>query len=303
MAFRPRAVSTGAMKNHAGTVALVGRPNAGKSTLLNHLVGVSIAAVSPKPQTTRTRVMGVVTVPGLQAVLVDTPGLHGPRSELNRRMVAVAEAAMAEVDLLCWIVDALRPWDEELAARFTGRKVVVALNKVDAIREKGKLLPLMANYGTVGPVVPVSAKTGEGTPALLAEWAKALPEGEPLYGEDTITDAPEKEICAELIREQVFRACGREIPYVAAVEIEQFDESARAEGRVVIHARIIIEKASQKAIVIGAGGSMIKKIGTAARKQIEALLGGRVHLQLFVAVEPDWTSNPRLLNDLGYNEK
>ncbi len=291
------------MNNHAGTVALVGRPNAGKSTLLNQLVGVSIAAVSPKPQTTRTRVMGIVTVPGLQAVLVDTPGLHGPRSELNRRMVAAAEGAMSEVDLLCWIVDATRPWDEELAARFLGRKVVVALNKIDAVREKGKLLPLMAQYGTVGVVVPISAKSGEGTRELLTEWAKHLPEGEALYGDDQVTDAPEKEICAELIREQVFRACGQEIPYVAAVEIEQFDESGRAEGRVVIHARIIIEKPSQKAIVIGAGGKMIKRIGSLARKQIEALLGVRVHLQLFVAVEPDWTTNPRLLRDFGYPEK
>jgi GTPase len=303
MAIRPCAVSPRAMKNHAGTVALVGRPNAGKSTLLNHLVGAAIAAVSPKPQTTRTRVMGIVTIPGLQAVLVDTPGLHGPRSELNRRMVAAAEAAMAEVDLLCWIVDATRPWDAELAARFMGRKVIVALNKIDAIREKGKLLPLMAQYGEVGVVVPISAKTGEGTPALLAEWANHLPEGEALYGEDMITDAPEKEICAELIREQVFIACGQEIPYVAAVEIEQFDESTRAEGRVVIHARIIIEKPSQKAIVIGAGGKMIKRIGSAARKRIEVLLDARVHLQLFVAVEPEWTSNPRLLRELGYNEK
>jgi GTP-binding protein Era len=291
------------MEPRAGTVALVGRPNAGKSTLLNQLVGASIAAVSPKPQTTRTRVMGIVTVPGLQAVLVDTPGLHGPRSELNRRMVAAAEAAMDEVDLLCWIVDATRPWDETLAQRFTGRKVVVALNKVDLVPDKGQLLPLMAQYAAVGPVVPIAAKSGEGTRQLLEEWARHLPAGEALYGEDQITDAPEREICAELVREQVFRACGQEVPYVAAVEIEQFDESGRNEGRVVIHARIIVEKPSQKAIVIGAGGRMVKRIGTAARKSIEALLGCKVHLQLFVAVEPAWTSNPRLLRELGYPEK
>ncbi len=288
------------MSSHTGTVALVGRPNAGKSTLLNRLVGVRIAAVSPKPQTTRTRIMGIVNVPGLQAVLVDTPGLHGPRSELNRRMVKTAEGAMDEVDLLCWIVDATRPHDEELAARFAGRKVVVALNKVDELEDKRLLLPLMAIYAQTGVVVPISALTGDGTEELLQEWARSLPEGEPLYPEDHVTDVREKDICAELIREQLFVACGQEIPYVAAVEIEKFDESERAEGKVTIFARIVIEKPSQKAIVIGAGGKMVKRIGTAARKQIEALLGARVMLKLFVAVEPDWTTNPRMLRDLGY---
>lgn len=288
------------MPPHAGNVALVGRPNAGKSTLLNKLVGARIAAVSSKPQTTRTRVMGIVTVPGLQAVLVDTPGLHGPRSELNRRMVKAAEGAMDEVDLLCWIVDATRPFDEELAARFAGRKVVVALNKVDLLDDKRLLLPLMAMYAQTGVVVPICATEGEGTEALLAEWANALPEGEPLYPEDQITDVREKDICAEMVREQLFALCGQEIPYVTAVEIEQFDESEREAGRVTIHARILVEKSSQKAIVIGAGGKMIKKIGTGARKRIEALLGVHVDLRLFVAVEPDWTSNPRLLRELGY---
>ncbi len=288
------------MANHTGTVALIGRPNAGKSTLLNQLVGARIAAVSPRPQTTRNRIMGVVTVPGLQAVLVDTPGLHGAKSELNRRMVMAAEAAMAEVDLLCWIVDAFRPHDEELAARFVGKKVIVALNKVDGFAEKAKLLPLMGAYGQNGVVVPISALTGEGTDVLLAEWAKALPVGDALYPDDQITDAHERDICAELIREQVFLLCGQEIPYVTAIEIEGFDEARRAEGYVVIHARILVEKQSQKAIVVGAGGKMIKRIGTDARKRIEALLDAKVDLRLFVVVEKDWTANPRLLRELGY---
>lgn len=288
------------MSSHAGTIALIGRPNAGKSTLLNQLVGTRIAAVSAKPQTTRTRIMGIVTVPGLQAVLVDTPGLHGPRSELNRRMVKAAEAAMDEVDLLCWIVDATRPFDEELAARFAGRKVVVALNKVDLLDDKRLLLPLIAGYAQTGVVVPISASEGEGTDVLLKEWAAALPEGEPMYPEDQITNVNEKDICAEMVREQLFASCGQEIPYVSAVEIERFDESERETGRVTIHARILVEKASQKAIVIGAGGKMVKKIGTGARKRIETLLGVHVDLRLFVAVERDWTTNPRLLRELGY---
>lgn len=288
------------MSIRTGTVGLVGRPNAGKSTLLNQLVGVRIAAVSARPQTTRTRVMGVLNTPGVQAVLVDTPGLHGPKSELNRRMVAVAEAAMDEVDLLCWIVDALRPYDEDLAARFAGRKVVVALNKVDALPDKAALLPLMQRYAETGVVVPISALTGDGAKELVLEWARWLPEGEALYPEDHVTDLHEREICGELVREQVFAACGQEIPYAVAVEIEQFDESEREAGRVTIHARIIVEKPSQKAIVIGAGGKMIKRIGTAARKRIETLLDTHVDLRLFVAVEPDWTSNPRLLRELGY---
>ena len=288
------------MSTHTGTVALVGRPNAGKSTLLNRLVGARIAAVSSKPQTTRTRIMGVVNAPGLQAVLVDTPGLHGPRSELNRRMVASAEAAMDEVDLLCWIVDATRPHDEELAARFAGRKLVVALNKVDVVDDKRLLLPLIATYAMSGVVVPLSALTGDGTQPLLDEWRNHLPLGEPLYPEDHLTDAREKDIAGELIREQLFTACGQEIPYVAAVEIEKFDESGREAGRVTIFAKIYVEKPSQKAIVIGAGGKMVKRIGTGARKQIEALLGCKVDLRLFVVVEPDWTRNPRLLRELGY---
>lgn len=288
------------MSIRTGTVGLVGRPNAGKSTLLNQLVGVRIAAVSARPQTTRTRVMGVLNAPGLQAVLVDTPGLHGPRSELNRRMVAVAEAAMDEVDLLCWIVDATRPYDDELAARFAGRRVVIALNKVDLLDDKALMLPLMARYAETGVVVPISALTGDGAKELVLEWARSLPEGEALYPDDHVTDLHERDICAELVREQVFAACGQEIPYAVAVEIEQFDESEREAGRVTIHARILVEKPSQKAIVIGAGGKMIKRIGTAARKRIEALLDTHVDLRLFVAVEPDWTSNPRLLRDLGY---
>ncbi len=284
----------------SGTVALAGRANAGKSTLLNALVGVPLAAVSDKPQTTRTRVLGVVNGPGVQATVVDTPGLHRPRSEFNRRMVATAEKSLDEVDCVCWVVDATRPVDEELIARFTGRKVVVALNKVDLVNDKTLLLPMIAAYSVVGTVVPVSATRRDGLEVLVSAWAEHLPEGEAIYPDDQATPLPEKAIVAELVREQLVRNTGQELPYATAVEVERFDESRRDEGLVIIHARIVVEKPSQKAIVIGAGGRSIKRIGTQARKRIEKLLGAQVHLQLFVAVEEGWTENPRLLADFGY---
>ncbi len=286
--------------HRSGTVALVGRANAGKSTLLNALVGVQLAAVSDKPQTTRTRVLGVVTVPGMQATLVDTPGLHRPRSELNRRMVAVAEKSLDEVDLVCWVVDATRPLDEELRERLAGRRVVVALNKVDLVADKTQLLPLIAGYAGAGDVVPVSALRRDGLQALLSVWKPFLPEGEAVYPEDQATPSSERSIVVELVREQVVRNTGQELPYVTAVEIEQFNEARREEGYVVIHARIVVEKPSQKAMVIGAKGRSVKRIGTQARKRIEQLLGCKVDLRLFVAVEPDWTVSPRALSDFGY---
>lgn len=286
--------------HRCGTVALVGRANSGKSTLLNALVGVRLAAVSDKPQTTRTRVLGVVTVPGLQATLVDTPGLHRPRSELNRRMVATAEKALDEVDLVCWVVDATRPVDEELRDRLAGRRVVVALNKVDLVADKPRLLPLLAAYAPVGEVVPVSALRRDGLDVLLRAWSPHLPVAEASYPEDQATPASERSIVVELVREQVIRNTGQELPYVTAVEVERFDESRRDEGYVVIHAKIVVEKPSQKAIVIGAKGRSVKRIGTLARKRIEELLGCKVDLRLFVAVEPDWTQSPRALAELGY---
>jgi GTP-binding protein Era len=291
------------MSFRTGRVALVGRPNAGKSTLLNLLSGARLAATSEKPQTTRTRINGIVSTPTMQAVIVDTPGLHLPKSELNRRMVAAAERAMEGVDLVCWMVDATRPIDEELVARFTGQKgapVIVALNKIDSVNPKQKLLPLIAAYAAVGTVVPISAKTGDGRVELLREWEARLPEGEAQFPEDQATDAPERAIAGELVREQIVRLLGQELPYVTAVEIERFDETLREAGQVEIAAKILVEKDSQKAIVLGAKGVMIRKIRKLAEHRIGELLGAKVLLTLFVAVEKDWTQNPRLLRELGY---
>ena len=295
-----------------GTVALVGRPNAGKSSLLNALVGARIAAVSRRPQTTRTRLAGVYTAPGLQAVLVDTPGLHSAWTPLNQFMVREAEAALEEVDLACWIVDAIPvvaslqhqapPLDDELEAvkaRLAGRPVIVALNKVDAV-EKLWLLPVIAAFADVGDVVPISARQSDGLDALCAAWKARLPAQPAMYPEDHVTDAMERQICAELIRERVFENTSEEVPYASAVEIERFDESKRAEGLVHVHARIVCEKQSQKGILVGKAGSMVKRIGTEARVAMEELLGCRVRLDLFIAVEPDWTKKPRMLKGLGY---
>lgn len=301
------------MAFRAGTVALVGRPNAGKSSLLNALVGARIAAVSKRPQTTRTRLLGVYTTDDVQAVLVDTPGIHEAWTEFNQRMVQEAERALEDVDVACWILDvepmvkavqsglpALDAAHDAVRTRLVGHPVVIALNKVDLV-EKGLLLPVLDALKTLeAPLVPISARKGIGLDALVAEWAKLLPEQEPLYPPEHITDAMERQICAELVREQVFELAEQEVPYATAVEIERFDESRRAEGLVHVHARILCEKPSQKAILIGKGGAMIKRIGTTARHRMEQLLDCRVRLDLFVVVEKDWTKKPRMLKGLGY---
>ena len=302
------------MSFHAGTVGLIGRPNAGKSTLLNALVGAKISAVSRRPQTTRSRVAGVYTTDTMQAVLWDTPGLHEAFTPLNTYMVREAEHVLGDVDAICWLVDALplsraaatdkNILDAGLIAlmdKLRGRKLVVALNKVDAC-EKHWLLPVIAELGKVGaPIVPISASKNQGLDLLVEEWRKLLPEQPALYPPDHVTDALERQICAELIRERVFENTEQEVPYATAVEIEKFDETAReSEGIVRIHARILVEKPSQKAIVIGKGGSMIKKIGTEARVALADLLDCKVRLDLFVVVEKDWTRSPAALRGLGY---
>lgn len=301
------------MSFRCGTVALIGRPNAGKSSLLNALVGARIAAVSKRPQTTRTRLLGVYTSDEVQAVLVDTPGIHSAWTPFNQRMVEEAEKALADVDVACWIIDVkplveavekgqpvLDAAMEDIRARLVGHPLVVALNKVDLV-EKGKLLPVLeALKALEAPLVPISAVKNVNLQPLVAEWARLLPEQPAIYPPEHITDAMERQICAELIREQVFELAEQEVPYATAVEIEQFDETRRAEGHVHIHARILCEKPSQKAILIGKGGAMIKRIGIQARKRVEALLDCRVRLDLFVVVEPDWTKKPRTLRGLGY---
>lgn len=302
------------MPFRSGLVALVGRPNAGKSSLLNALVGERIAAVSRRPQTTRNRVVGIWNADQMQAVLLDTPGLHDAWTLLNRKMVETAEKVLQEVDAVAWIVDATEPVREVAAGRpaldpglrsvrerlaASGLPLVVVLNKVDLV-EKPALLPVIAAFAEAGgPVVPVSARRREGLDVLASVVGRLLPVAPPHYPTDQLTDATERFIVAELIRERVMEHTHEEVPYAVAVEIERFDESEREAGRVHVHAKILVEKESQKAIVIGRGGRMIKTIGTEARVAIEHLLGCKVRLDLFVVVERDWTTNPRILRELG----
>ena len=291
--------------HRAGFVAIVGRPNVGKSTLLNALIGARVAAVSPKPQTTRTRVVGIKTVADAQAVFLDTPGIHAARSGLNRRLVETAEQALGEADVVVLVIDAaagVGPGDRELATTLatTGRPVLVALNKRDRVRPP-RLLPMMAELGGVLPgrdLVPVSARTGEGIDALFASVVALLPEGERLYPADEFTAETERSIAAEMIREQLFRQTDEEVPYGTAVEVEEFRDD-KAKGIVFVRAVILVERESQKGIVIGAHGSRMKEVGTRARQALESLFGTRVFLELFVKVEPGWTANPRRLKELG----
>lgn len=315
----------------AGSIALVGAPNAGKSTLLNEVLGQKVAAVSPKPQTTRNRVAGILTNAELQALLIDTPGIHDPeksRSPLNRALVRIAEATLDEVDVVCWVVDAERAAGRaeaasdgsekpliagiiaEIAARLDAMEipVVVALNKIDRV-EKRWLLPVMQAFAAAVPkaqIIPISAMKGDGVTHLVKAWSELLPEGEASYPADQLLVDSERFVVSELIREQIFRLTEEEIPYSTAVEIEKFDESEREEpgpgkGRpeVEIYARILVERSSQKGILIGRGGEMLKAIGTRSRREIEALLGCHVFLHLHVAVERDWSRDPRHLRRMG----
>jgi len=287
----------------AGTAVIVGRPNVGKSTLLNALVGTKVAIVTPKPQTTRTRVVGFRTAPGGQVVFIDTPGIHAARSPLNRRMVETARAAIGEADLALLVLDAatgVLPADRELAAEVGGMPTVVVLNKMDRLPRAG-LLPLMAEMGTLLPgreIVPASASRGENVASVLAVVLGALPEGPPLYPEDEFTTEPARVLAQELVREQVFLATREEVPYATATVVEHFEEKPDQE-LTVIAATILVEKPTHKGMIIGAGGTRLRDIGTRARLALETLLGTRVFLELFVRVEPGWATNPRRLAELG----
>jgi GTP-binding protein Era len=291
--------------HRAGTVAIVGRPNVGKSTLLNALVGTKVAIVTPKPQTTRTRVVGIRTTPAGQAVFIDTPGIHAARSALNRRMVETARRALEDADAALLVLDAsagIVAGDRELARELAGGALttVVALNKMDR-RPRAQLLPLMAELATLLPgreLVPVSARRGENVATVLDVVLGALPEGPPLYPEDEFTTEPARALAQELVREQVFLATRDEVPYGAATLIERFEERP-AQNLIVIGATILVARPSHKAMIIGARGERLRDIGTQARRGLEALLGTRVFLELFVRVEPGWAENPRRLAELG----
>ncbi|MGB7925066.1 MAG: GTPase Era [Pyrinomonadaceae bacterium] len=289
----------------SGYVALIGRPNAGKSTLLNRLVGEKIAAVSNKPQTTRYKIQGVITRPEGQIVLVDTPGVHKPGYLLNRRMMAAVHEALEGVDLVCLIRDAsvsTGNGDRFVLdlVRQSGKPALLLLNKTDRLADKSRLLPLMEWYGEEygwRAVVPLSALKGDMVDVLLKEIIEHLPEGEPIFDEDELTDQPMRSLVSEIVREKILRTTGEEIPYVTAVVTEKFDEEREDFTR--IHCAIFVERNSQKRIIIGKGAERLKEIGTQARQDIERLIGHRCHLELFVKVEAGWRDKESLLDDLG----
>lgn len=292
----------------SGYVALIGRPNAGKSTLLNRLVGEKIAAVSNKPQTTRHKIQGIVTRDDGQIVFVDTPGVHKPGHLLNRRMMASVHDAILNVDLLVLMRDASVSTGN--GDRFvldlvknSAKPAILVLNKIDKLKDKTPLLPLIEHYSNeyeFAEIVPVSALKGDAIDNLLTQIIKHLPEGKPIFGEDELTDQPLRQIAAEMVREKILASTGEEIPYVTAVVPELWDNSDPAVTR--IFCAIYVERESQKKIVIGKQGSRIKDVGTRARIDIENLIGKRVFLKLFVKVVEDWRNRERELDEMGVRQ-
>ena len=289
----------------AGYASLVGRPNAGKSTLLNRIVGEKVAIVSDKPQTTRNRIVAVKNQPGGQIVFVDTPGIHRPLHRLNVRMVDAAVETLREVDVVALVFDAsTRPGhgDDYVAGllKDVTTPVVLVLNKIDLVA-KPKLLPLMERaqgWHRFAAIVPVSAATGDGVDRLEAELISHLPESEPIYPEDFLTDQPERALVAEAVREKVLQHTRAELPFSTAVIVDEFDETDR--DRILrLYCTIFVEQESQKAIVIGRGGEMIKRIGSEARQDLERFFDTRVFLDLRVKVNPDWRNDDRTLDELG----
>ncbi len=287
----------------AGFVTIVGRPNAGKSTLLNRLVGQKVAIVTEKPQTTRNRILAIANTPNAQIVFFDTPGIHKPKHEMNRRMVDAAVRSLKNVDLALLLVDVTEPFgggDEFVLERVREAKVpvVLVLNKVDRIK-KPEILRILDDYSRRHEfldMVPLSALTGENVEALVSVLERRLPEGEALYPPETLTDLPERFFVAEMVREKILEATREEIPYSTAVVIDAWEEGEKLTR---IEASILVERDSQKGILVGKGGSMLKRIGTAARQDIEAFLGTKVFLGLHVRVRPEWRENERVLSELG----
>lgn len=289
----------------SGFAALIGRPNAGKSTLLNRLVGEKIAAVSNKPQTTRHKIKGIVTRDDGQVVFVDTPGIHKPGFLLNRRMMAAVHDAILSVDLIVLLRDASVSTGN--GDRFvldllkqSGKKALLVLNKTDKLKDKTRLLPLIEFYSgeyEFAEIIPLSARTGDAVELLLSKIIEHLPEGDPIFPEDEITDQPLRAIAAEIVREKILASTGEEIPYITAVVTENWDESDPEQTRIAC--AIFVERPSQKGIIIGRKAAKLKKIGTEARIDIEKLIGKSVHLQLFVKVEPGWRNREAALDEIG----
>jgi GTP-binding protein Era len=288
----------------SGMVAIVGPPNAGKSTLLNVLLGQKISIVTPKPQTTRNRIVGILNDPAYQIVMLDTPGLHKARKPLNMEMVKIAMSCLAEVDVVLFLIDVSLPMPEkqEQAAEYLESATVPAilvLNKID-LMVKAQILPMIEAYRKIYPfaaIVPVSALLNSGTDVLLREILHLLPVGPKFYPEDIPTDATERFIVGEIIREKIFLLTGQEVPYSTAVIIDSFKEDEQ-KSLVTIHATIVVEKSSQKAIIIGRKGAKLQQIGKNSRLDIEKLLGQRVLLKLWVKVHKNWTKDMRFIRDL-----
>jgi GTP-binding protein Era len=305
MASEPNEETEKGKTRRAGFVAIVGRPNAGKSTLLNRLVGQKIAIVTSKPQTTRNRIQGILTRPEGQVVFIDTPGLHEAESALGRQMMREVAAALEGIDVLLLVVDASRAFPQvdelllERAKRFRG-KTILALNKVDRL-PKPKLLPLIDAFQKAFPfsaIVPISALKGSGCVELLEEILRHVPEGEPYFTEDQVTDQPERFLAAEIVREKAIQVMYHEVPYALAVFVEKFEESPKL---LRIEATMNVERDTQKKILIGHKGAMLKKIGTEARMELEQIFGVKVYLGLFVKVVPDWRENPQKVRELDWH--
>jgi GTP-binding protein Era len=285
----------------SGFVSILGRPNSGKSTLLNKLVGMKVAIVAPKPQTTRTSIQGVLNLPEAQVVFVDTPGIHKPDSLINRRMLDVVRTALDQKDLLLYVVDSTRHLsDEDREAvelvRSARTPALLLLNKIDALKDKRALLDLIGSFKSFHEFeeyLPISALTGEGLDKLRAQLVQRLPEGPAYFPPDYITDQPERFLAAELIREKILRETHDEVPHSVATTVDQWHETERLTR---ISATIYVERDSQKGIIIGAKGAMLKKIGSGARLEMEAFFGRKIFLELFVKVRPKWRENREFLD-------
>ncbi|MFN7946097.1 MAG: GTPase Era [Blastocatellia bacterium] len=292
----------------SGFAALIGRPNAGKSTLLNALIGEHIAAVSAKPQTTRTSLRGIITRPAGQIIFVDTPGIHKPGYALNRRMMGIVAEALAQVDVVLLMRDVTERHGtgEQFAldlVKRAGKTTFLLLNKTDLLKDKKQLLPLIERYSreyNFAEIIPISAKKGDQLELLVELIFKYLPEGEQLYDSELFTDQIERNIAAELVREKILDLTGQELPYATAVRTESWQEKPDATE---IHCVIYVERESQKPMIIGKGGQMLKVIGTRARHDIEKLLDRHVRLFLFVRVQEQWRDDPHTLDELGIEER
>lgn len=292
----------------SGFIALIGRPNVGKSTLLNRLIKQKLAIVSNKPQTTRTKILGVHHLPNAQLIFLDTPGIHKPKFALNRAMVKIALEALKEADLILFLIEAKEPWGvgdryilEQL--KTVSSPVLLIINKIDLV-QKGHLLPLLAESAKRHPfaeMIPISALAGENVDRLEEVLIRHLPEGPPFFPEETVTDQSLRFLAAEIIREKILFHTREELPYVVGVLLEEFKEEPKRKLTSVT-ATIFVERESQKAIVIGKGGLMLKKVGQEAREELEVLLGAKVFLQLWVKVKKNWREDAQVLREMGYGQ-